>query len=268
MLNSKTLIARRARKKVSAFSLQPSAFACAGFTMVEIALCLAIIGFALVVIIGLLPQGMNAQRANREKTIINQDATVFVEAIRNGARGADDLVNYVYAITNYQTQYPAGATLPPTPIGSTNLTSGANIVGLLSTPEFTDINGLALSDLTGGGFSNHVVAYVRSVSGPAVEKPPQNNTLMVNGSFTYRIICENVPVAVKPNSSYSTNLQANLHDLQLTFIWPQLPNGNLPPQHPSQAYRTLIAGRQVMDTNAVSGTRLYFFQPQFFINAP
>ena len=77
-----------------------------GFTMVEIAICLAIIGFALVAIIGVLPIGMNTQRDNREETIINQDATVFIEAIRNGAQGLDDLTNYVYAITNYWTIYP------------------------------------------------------------------------------------------------------------------------------------------------------------------
>ena len=44
------------------------------FTMIEIALSLAIIGFALVAIIGALPKGMNVQRENREETIINQDA--------------------------------------------------------------------------------------------------------------------------------------------------------------------------------------------------
>ena len=80
-----------------------------GFTMVEIAICLAVIGIALVSIIGVLPIGMNTQRDNREETIINQDATVFIEAIRGGARGLDDLTNYVYAITNYRTQYnPTG----------------------------------------------------------------------------------------------------------------------------------------------------------------
>ena len=69
--------------------------------MVEIAICLAVIGIALVAIIGVLPIGMHTQRDNREETIINQDATVFIEAIRGGARGMDDLTNYVYAITNY-----------------------------------------------------------------------------------------------------------------------------------------------------------------------
>ena len=71
------------------------------FTMIEIAISLAVIGFALVAILGVLPLGMNVQKENREETIINQDATVFMNAIRNGAQGMDDLTNYVLAITNY-----------------------------------------------------------------------------------------------------------------------------------------------------------------------
>ena len=79
--------------------------------MVEIAICLAIIGIALVAIIGVLPLGLRTQRDNREETVINQDATVFLEAIRSGARGLDDLMNYVYAITNYWTYYDANGTI-------------------------------------------------------------------------------------------------------------------------------------------------------------
>src|SRR5208282_3735932 len=137
-----------------------------GFTMVEIAISLAVIGIALVAIIGVLPIGMNTQRDNREETIINQDATMFIEAIRGGARGLDDLTNYVYAITNYWTNVTSHASGV---IGYTNypsfLVNGMNIVGLLSTPEYTDTNGLPIPTLMFGGYSNHVVAYVRSISG-------------------------------------------------------------------------------------------------------
>jgi type II secretory pathway pseudopilin PulG len=78
--------------------------------MIEIAISLAVIGFALVAIIGVLPLGMEVQKENREETIINQDATMFMEAIRNGAQGMDDLTNYVYAITNFVTDTtPPGA---------------------------------------------------------------------------------------------------------------------------------------------------------------
>ena len=44
----------------------------AAFTMVEIAICLAIIGIALVGIIGVLPYGMNTQRDTREETQIGR----------------------------------------------------------------------------------------------------------------------------------------------------------------------------------------------------
>jgi len=75
--------------------------------MIEIAISLAVIGFALVAIIGILPTGMNVQKENREDTIINNDMSIFMNAIRNGERGLDDLTNYVMAITNYVTQYTA-----------------------------------------------------------------------------------------------------------------------------------------------------------------
>ena len=175
------------------------------FTMVEIAICLAIIGVALVSIIGVLPIGMRTQRDNREETVINQDATVFLEAIRSGARGLNDLPNYVYAITNYQTLYNPNPN-PTVTFGWTNgapsiLTNGMNIIGLLSTPEYTDTstNRLPIPNLMFGGYSNHVVAYVRSLSGPAVEKPPQDNDIVVGDSFTYRILCVNAPVATDTN---------------------------------------------------------------------
>ena len=54
--------------------------------MIEIALCLAIIGFALVAIIGVLPTGLNVQKDNREETIINQDAAVWMDAVRTAPR--------------------------------------------------------------------------------------------------------------------------------------------------------------------------------------
>ncbi len=108
MRNAKRGVRNKKAASFVANSLRTSHFALrtsAAFTMIEIAICLAIIGIALVAIVGVLPLGMNVQRENREGTIINQDATVLLEAIRNGARGMNDLTNYVYAITNYWTLY-------------------------------------------------------------------------------------------------------------------------------------------------------------------
>ena len=163
---------RNPRKSVSSHGLpivnrQSSIVNERAFTMIEIAICLAIVGFALVAIIGVLPIGMNTQRDNREETIINQDALMLINAVRTGARGADDLTNYVYAITNYSSSAVVGYD------NNGYLTSGARIVGLMSTAEYLTAAGMPTNLYVAGGVSNHVVAYVRSLSGLAAEKPPQ-----------------------------------------------------------------------------------------------
>jgi prepilin-type N-terminal cleavage/methylation domain-containing protein len=321
------MIARRARKKVLAFSLQPSAFACSAFTMVEIAICLAIIGIALVAIIGVLPLGINVQRDNREETLIDQDATVLMENIRNGARGLDDLTNYVYAISNSWRLYdssgnPTGVggingytyasfyvLTPPYPSAGSPLTNGARIIGLLSTPEYMDSgSGLPLVNLNNGGISNYVVAYVRSLSGSAVEKPPQDNDIIRGDSFSYKLICQNVPEAVNTpplwqnNQSYNTNAEVYYNGISwraTTSIASGLVNapGNSPLWAQDSYIQQLTTnlrelrltflwpllpnggtgnGRQTFRTAVagqliqtnVIGQRLYFFQPQSFTNAP
>ena len=151
----------------------------AAFTMVEIAICLAIIGLALVAIIGVLPLGMKVQRDNREETVINQDATVLLESIRNGVRGGYDLTNYVTEIDNYVTlfdqnlakirtdtyiytltNYTVNGSLAAIQFG---LTNNARIVGLLSTPEFLDGNYNPVNLLVPNGISNHVEMNLRAM---------------------------------------------------------------------------------------------------------
>ncbi len=275
------------------------------FTMIEIALCLAIIGFALVSILLVLPSGMNTQRQTREETIIGQDATMLLEAIRGGSRGLDDLTNYVYAITNYISDYDdqghqvgtvawvgytyTYASIGNNPLPAMHLTNGLRIIGLLSTPEFEEahlINGVVvpfgkpISSTFGVYYrSNHVVAYVRSFSGLAAEKPPQDNQIMQADTFSYRVLCVNAPLAADTNnlwqpspffSGYNSQLAGNLRDLRLLFMWPQLPNGNVGGFR--QTFRASIAG-QLTPTNYASlfpgiGP-LYFYQSQSFrTNAP
>jgi hypothetical protein len=232
--------------------------------MVEIAISLAIIGIALVAILGVLPIGMNMQRDNREKTVINQDAAVLLEAIRGGARGLDDLTNYVFMITNTYAH-----------VTYSNFTSGARIVGLLSTPEFVDANFVSTIPAN-AVYSNRMVAFTYSLSGPAVEKPPQlNGSLIRQSSFSYGLVCENIPVPMDPyaatNSAYGAQLAANLHEIRLTFLWPLLPDSQPPKFHHGSGnltYRTMVAGQQILDTNTWPGVNLYFFQSQTFTNAP
>lgn len=254
-------------------SIRRAARGSGGFTLAEIAICLAIIGIGLVAIIGVLPKGLQIQSANREQTVINQDATVLLEAIRSGARGADDLTNYVFMITNtYQG-------IPGFPRAYVNFTNGAQIVGLLSTPRFVDAYGnpVPYPSYASPSYSNRMVAFVYSINGPAVEKPPQaGGSLVRQSSFSYGVVCENLPVPMpadtnQVNSTYAQQLTANLRELRLTFIWPLLPDSQPPRVHYGpgyQTFRTTVAGQLAVDTNSVPGMNLYFYQPQAFVNTP
>lgn len=268
----------------------------AGFTMMEIAISLAIIGVALVAIVGVLPYGLHAQRDNREETIIGQDASVLLDAIRGGARGMDDLTNFVVCITNIQTFYKPDSTIQTVntygysyaavtlnnaaapDLAALALTNGANIIGVLSTPEYTDNGFQAIPNLLNGGYSNHVVAYFRSLSGPAAEKPPQDNSILRGDSFGYRVVCVNAPVArslnIAPNS-YESQMGYNQRELRLTFTWPLLPslpgNGNIGSSpNGSVTFRATIPGQIATDPYA-TGWR-YFYRSQLFVlantNAP
>jgi type II secretory pathway pseudopilin PulG len=226
-----------------------------GFTMVEIALCLAIIGFALVAIIGVLPTGLNVQKENREETIIDQDVMVWMNAIRNGSQGIDDLTNYVISITNYVWAYeiktegdvvttnqltqvgrlgPAASTVPEvdvfTPAGWLRngqlmndppyaLTNGLRIIGILSRPriEWANSSGTEF-------FSNYIVANIRSISGSVVDKYPQTNQVLLGSGFDYRMIPEvGANPAFDPNSinfsgSASTNAVTALRQSTLSVV--------------------------------------------------
>ncbi len=286
----------------------PTPLATRAFTMIEIAISLAIIGFALVAIIGVLPRGMNIQQNNREETIINQDFSVLLNAIRNGAKGVDDLTNYVIAITNWVTAFKPnglptgvryvygydyqGSSINGSP-GNYPITNGLRIVGLLSTPKY-----FTLTNPPYGFLSNHVVAYVRSMSGAASEKFPQNNPDVQDLSFRYCMIPEIILYTtnyydlswvnyLQPNLSAAeivarsntcaivNNIQANLHDVRVIFRWPLWSRGKLGPN--GRSFRTLVGGL-LQETNEPGFLRLaadqpspydlYFFDPRTYVQAP
>ncbi len=271
------------------------------FTMIEIAISLAVIAFALVAIIGLLPRGMDVQKQNRQETIINEDATVFINGIRNGDRGLDDLTNYVTAITNYWTIY----SIPGTPVSGYNgytrtscgassgplnppllLTNGYRIIGLLSTPNSVP---MPPQGRTVRFRSNHIVACVRSISGPASEKYPQTNAAVQDLGLSYKLFATVAPWSTNNFAAAWTNfanvptnevasrsnfmilartLQDNLYDLRLTFRWPLLPNGDVPDTGGRQVFRTMLGG-DILMTNEngfpPNESNLFFFQPRTYV---
>jgi type II secretory pathway pseudopilin PulG len=182
------------------------------FTMVEIAIAIGVIGFALVAVIGILPAGMSVQKDNREDTTISQDAPFFLDAIRNGSTnlivlnngtinylpqtGLDFLTNYVESITIISNYVVGNAikTVTNTPFSGFNV--GLQILGLLSTPEPPFVTS-----------SNFTItrAIVRSLSGAAVQQNGANQAT----AFRYQMDIEIVPfVNVAPDS---TNYQFYLN---------------------------------------------------------
>jgi hypothetical protein len=229
--------------------------------MVEIALCLAIIGFALVAIIGVLPVGLNVQKENREETIINQDATIWIDALRAGGTNqfgvAENLTNYVDRVVWQRFFYvssnaPTAAVAPGYPMQFDKpFFSGYEIMGILGTPHIEpDPN-----STTGGYYSNYVYAYVRAMSGVAADLPPQDNLDVQDNAFSYKLIVQSTPVgshdAIYANiltNQTDYTLRENLRDVRLLFRWPL--NKPVIMGQPDPAvgagrlvYRTQVAGR-------------------------
>ena len=261
----------------------------AAFTMVEIALCLAIVGFALVAIVGVLPAGLNVQKENREDTILNQDATIWFDALRAGGGGGfsapnapgtyDDLTNYVDRIVivsqNYDDQtnkvggplYFVGEWNGPIP-----LTNGARIVGMLSTPKIT---GPTMAPPAAYS-SNYVYAYVRAISGNATDKAPQDNQDVRDLAFSYRMVVDVSPVGTSDLEGIQTNavdrvLRRNLTDVRLLFRWPlQRPfvAGQSDPSvgNSRMSFRTQLGGRimAVPDVMPNPTHIFYYLQPRDF----
>ena len=218
------------------------------FTMIEIALSLAVVSFALVAIIGVLPTGMTVQKDNREDVIINQEGRYWLEAIKGGGRGIGDLSKYVeeISVTN------AGVRL----LNIVNTTSqpltSSDIMALLSTPK----SAVATNSFT--------VARVKAMTGPAAEKGPLTN----QSSFRYQIRAEVIPAFPVPPMYagqreldgdpslriYNELVGNNLWEVRLVLRWPVVERGNgWHVGNNRKTFRARIAGRtQPAGTNEVS----------------
>jgi type II secretory pathway pseudopilin PulG len=264
----------------------------AAFTMVEIALCLGIIAFALVAIIGVMPTGLQVQRNNREDTILTRDGQYFLEAIRSGALGSMELTNHVLAITlsnsvgdvfvhTMQPNSPAGLPRGGQVVNVNNLTNSQVIISLLSTPRYT-------TDNRGRVVTNYVHALVRSVTGTAEEKSNQWRSRdagdFLPPGFVYMLSTEVVPLRILPPvltnwtatglsptevQVYSNNwLQArnqatNFSELRLTLQGPVYLSGPvLQVAGRPRTFRTMVSGQL-----ALTSDNWMAFQPGVFTQA-
>lgn len=245
----------------------------AAFTMVELALALAVIGFALVAILRVLPIGLNTQRDNREDTIINQDAALWMDAIRSGRQGIgfgvnEELSNYVVSITKTVVTYDS-STMPWTYVSSTTV-AYSNLVwpqaiGLLSTPRYHYPTANTV-------LSNTITADVRAMTGSGVTRWPQDNELIKDGAFTYRLttavdVVESAPPSGAAEAEVYNRLRDSVNELRLNFRFPVLPNGNV--GFGRRIYRASVGGTMLWVAPQFAGQpELWFYQPNNYSKQP
>ena len=256
----------------------------AAFTMVELALCIAVIAIAMVAIIGVLPAGLGVQKQNREETIVDQDATLLMEAIRNGAVGFDDITNYVdYIVVSRE---PFVSLLAPTLSAVTNIFQGPffrspaaptypvlagpeQVLGLLSLPRLDYVQqGLNYFAQTN---RYTVTAQFRAFNGALNDKVlPQSvgatpDAAKLDVAFRYLLTAQISPLAAFPTNRLAANsgadrltvfqerVRANtLYDVRLTIQWPVF--GDAVPARVGgnqKVYRTQVFGRLAGITNTL-----------------
>lgn len=225
--------------------------------MVEIALSIAVVAFALVAILGVLPTGMSVQKDNRDDNVINQEGRYWLEAIRSGSRGIEDLTNYVESITI--TNNRKAITIDSASRGILNLNGTVlrpvDIVSLLTTPKYTTVG-------PNNVVTNAVIAHVKAITGPASEKGPLTNEF----SFRYEMQVEVTPSGTLTSSAefpdakfagrYAGTLANSLYEIRLIFRWPLVQRGNgWFVGNNRKTFRGRVAGGLSAETNVTAAVR-------------
>ncbi len=191
----------------------------AAFTMVEVAMSLAIVAFALVAIMGVMPTGLNVQRQNREETVISQDASFIMEAIKAGEDGRYlDIIsanlreayrtNVFNGITNVHNWHW---------LSSQGRPEAGEILGYICRPQLyrtsMNMNMLNSSRLRFKAFSGNMATLA-----------PQ-----FTDTFEYEVVPEISLIDGRQgvNSFTESFVGGNLYSVKLKFRWPVLPNGEL-----------------------------------------
>ena len=193
------------------------------FTLIEIAISMAIIAFALTIIISILPSSMRVQRDVREETLVLSDGNYVLEAIRHGARNADALMNCVDQVTI------RGLIVP-----TNQLPDSLSIVQAMTT------------NLSG------VVVIMRSLGGSMVSQELGNKDM----ALRYQITPEVLPVSpanLSTNLDWANEVARNLYEVRLTFRWPVLPSPALPlaANSSKKVFRTIVSGGVDLNTNSL-----------------
>ncbi|HYE30454.1 MAG TPA: hypothetical protein VEH27_03425 [Methylomirabilota bacterium] len=248
-----------------------------GFTMVEVALAMGVVVIAMVAILGILPAGMETQKENRDTSLVGDDAAIFMNAIRTGARGMDYLTNHVEEVFLVQKQVDRTgrlvSQLKKVSIG-TRFRSGEEVVGSLMAPAIR--RPILPYSQPSPYFRTNVQAIVRSINRSTVDRRDANDPNI----FRYRLTTELNPAQPLPNPYdskasdtnianlhtnemlFAANSVANLHELRLTIEWPVYQvNNEWRVGRNRKTYRTLLNG------NVTNIAGYYFFEPNSYTNA-
>ena len=247
--------------------------------MVEIVLSIAIIGIAMVAIIGVLPLGLNVQTDNQEESIVSADASIWMEAIRSGAQGGEYLTNYVQEVRVDRAvrDMNSGGVGAPVITYTNYFTSASNLLGVLSLPKYAmDFSNAQPGGTTfpnGERVEHQVYADVRALNGNLADLASD-----ADFAFKYRMFPELVPlqqVLTNNFGGFVTNanpmaiITTNLYELRLTFKWPLIVGTNSGYRgqanfQKSLTFRTLVGGQQMVQTNFANNSRLYFMTPRHY----
>jgi prepilin-type N-terminal cleavage/methylation domain-containing protein len=233
---------------------------CRAFTMVEVAISLAIVGFALTAILGVLPAGMNVQKSNRDDTLINQEGLMMLEAIRNGTMNFYTLTNMVDDVAVYCTNSKG------VPKAYTNivLNSPAQIMGLLSIPS----GALYQANKAGPSmYATQVVAKVRVKTGTVAQQGTNRDAR--DFAFSYLLQPEirlftNYGSYMATNPASLTNASLSLYELKLVLRWPVFgKQGAWRAGNRRQVFRTLVNASitNFLAAPTNNGIHWYFFDP-------
>ncbi len=221
------------------------------FTLIEIALCIAIVSIAMVAIIGVLPTGLNVQRQNREEAMLTQDAELLLNAIRSGQVGLQDLVNFADRVTlvrDYRdgspsrTNYFHGPLVVTPPADSQPFGDAFQLLGLISRPRYT-------REVSSNNPNSPVVVTntihleMRTLSGSMANQPiirssgyrTPGSDPRIDFAFRYLVTIETVArqgVRVPGDlERMPDTTDDGVSEIRLTLEWPLVRNGPNPAQY-------------------------------------
>jgi|YelNatPaOPRAMG01_1025707.scaffolds.fasta_scaffold64862_3 hypothetical protein len=235
--------------------------------MIEIALALAVIAFGLVAIIGFLPFGLGVQRENKDDTVIDHDARMFLQFIRMEPDVPIDLETlhrlWTYIVpdkdgirkvwvTNVTIVYEkeCGQLKSSQVTGVYEYEAVSPFINPISDRPKVSMDALLKLKPFGGQIEvdtnadrlkvtiTRLTVRLRAGAGSAFDKYPQTDSAVTEMSFKYLLVRETTPVV----SKWQLGSLPQLYDVRFSFAWPVYPNGTV--GYGRRVYRTQVLSEE------------------------